>query len=427
MSFLSRRRAIGTAALVAALSVVGLSACGPTTPEPPRDELRGDVDYRPVALSEAAATRDVVEATMDLGNDLLADAEGENRVVSAASVALVFAVVAEGAGGPAAEALDEFLGAAGTDRRDAFSALQAAVADYDGDPSVVQDDELPERPLLHLATGIVEAEGHEIEPDFLDTIAAYFDAGVATADFADANAKAVLDAWVREHTGGLIEESAIESDADTVFVLQNAVLLAARWQSPFKESETTDEPFSVSSGGRHQVETMHQDLRAAYTEEPGGQAIRLPYTEGFAMDVLLPEEGTTPEELTTRDWAAYDAALRGEPAAQVSLALPKVDIDSSASLMESLARRGLEPVLAGDDLGGIAPGVSIDEVAQQALLRIDEEGTVAAAVTEVAGAMSAPVPLDEVEMIVDRPFALRIVHVDTGWPLFQAVVNDPRG
>lgn len=427
MSFIARSRAIGLVALVAVLSVVGVSACGPSSPEPSRSEQRGDVGYRPVSLSQAAATQEVVEATTALGNDLLAGAGGDNRVVSSASVALVFAIVAEGARGPAADALDEFLGAGGTDRRDAFSALQAAIADYDGDPSVIQDDELPERPLLHLATGIVEAEGHEVESDFLDVITEYFDAGVATADFADANAKAVLDAWVQEHTGGLIEESAIEPDADTVFVLQNAVLLAARWQSPFAKSATTDEPFTDSSGDQHRVETMHQSLRAAYTDEPGGQAVRLPYTEGFAMDVLLPEEGTAPEDLTTQDWVAYDGALRAEPETMVDLALPKVDIDSSAFLVEPLRRLGLAPVLAGDDLGGIAGGVSIGEVAQQALLRIDEEGTVAAAVTEIAGLTSAPAVTDEVTMIVDRPFALRIVHVDTGWPLFQAVVNDPRG
>lgn len=60
------------------------------------------------------------------------------------------------------------------------------------------------------------------------------------------------------------------------------------------------------------------------------------------------------------------------------------------------------------------------------MLRVDEEGTVAAAVTEIMAALSA-VLLPPVEMTVNRPFALRIVDVETGWPLFHAVVNDPEG
>lgn len=45
--------------------------------------------------------------------------------------------------------------------------------------------------------------------------------------------------------------------------------------------------------------------------------------------------------------------------------------------------------------------------------------------TEGAGEGGAVPVKDEAEMIVDRPFALRIVHVETGWPLFYAVINDP--
>ncbi|WP_052436333.1 serpin family protein [Georgenia sp. SUBG003] len=58
---------------------------------------------------------------------------------------------------------------------------------------------------------------------------------------------------------------------------------------------------------------------------------------------------------------------------------------------------------------------------------MDEDGTVAAAATEVgAEAGSATGPTDPVVMSVDRPFAVRIVHLETGWPLFMGAIADPR-
>ena len=69
----------------------------------------------------------------------------------------------------------------------------------------------------------------------------------------------------------------------------------------------------------------------------------------------------------------------------------------------------------------------IEGVDHQAVLQVDEAGTVGAAVTEVeVNAVSAPAFVETTEMHVDRPFILRIVHTDTDWPLFMAAISDPR-
>ncbi|CAM5779725.1 serpin family protein [Cellulomonas persica] len=63
------------------------------------------------------------------------------------------------------------------------------------------------------------------------------------------------------------------------------------------------------------------------------------------------------------------------------------------------------------------------QAAQQAVLRVDEAGTRAAAVTEVMAGEAAPVATREVRF--DRPFLLVVRDVTTGWPLFLASVADP--
>jgi serine protease inhibitor len=447
--------------------------------------MRGDVEYEPVSVSAAPAVESAVKVTTQLGVHFAAEAEEGNVVVSPASIAVALALLAEGADGQTQTALDEVLGAAGPERTAAFSALQDAVLAYDGDPCLVQDEELPERPLLHLANGITADEARPLEQEYLDVLARAYDAGVRTADFAGGKGKPVLDAWVDAHTGGLIEESAIDPDADTAFVLQNAVLLAARWQSPFAAADTRESPFTTASGAVLTAATMHQTLTTGYVDDsvledraaddavrvdavsataanggsagvrgdgatgtgasssargggeagsgasgavgPGMQAVRLPYTEAFAMDVVLPAEDASPGDLSAEEWTRISEALgSGKADTEVALALPRLSFRSSTALGEAFRTMGLGPMYSPGGLDGITPGAFVSQSEHRAVLRVDEEGTVAAAVTEIMAALSA-VQLPPVEMTVDRPFALRIVDVETGWPLFHAVVNDPEG
>lgn len=406
--------------------ILGATACG--SGDAGEGDLRGEVDYQPASLTQADALAEVVTASAEFGSRALAELdEGENLVLSPASILVALAMLAEGAEGPAAAELDELLGATGQERSAAFSALQAAVLEYDGDPAVVQEDELPETPVLHLANQLVLGEAAEPEAHVLDALAQYYDAGVVTTDFSDQESKDLLDTWVQEHTGGLIEESSVQApDPEMMFVLQNAILLAAQWESQFDPSATADEDFTTAAGDTVETEMMHQLLDVAYTEHDGAQVIRLPYTSGFAMDVALPAEGVAPEEFTAEEWAAVDEDLSAEASTPVDLSMPSLDLETSQELVPLLEELGFAEVIAGNDLSALDPGVELSQLAHQAVLMVDEEGTVAAAVTEAVGTTSLPVdPPDTVEMTVDRPYTLRIVHQETNWPLFMAVINDP--
>src|SRR5699024_9239112 len=115
-------------------------------------------------------------------------------------------------------------------RTDAVNALQAALEEYAGDPAVVQDKELPEQPVVHVANQVVLDSGFTARPQFLDALGAGYGAGVLVTDLGNKQGKNALDAWVKKNTGGLIEESAIEPRDDLRLVLQNATVYAAAWQ-----------------------------------------------------------------------------------------------------------------------------------------------------------------------------------------------------
>ncbi|WP_353706824.1 serpin family protein [Cellulosimicrobium sp. ES-005] len=425
-----RRRAAALLA-VATVATLVLGACATAAGEP-LTVTTADVERRVVTVADAPATTPVVEATERLGLTMLDAAPREgNVVVSPASAVVALSMLAEGARGETAASLDAALGATGQDRTDAVNALLAALQTYDGDPALVQKDELPKTPLVHVANQVVLDDQAQVHDTYLEALAAGYDAGVLEADLGSKAGLEPLDRWVRHHTGGLIEESAVEPDADSRLALQNAALLAARWSSPFEEQATRPDSFVLADGTEVDAEAMHQEHDWRYAEVDGWQAVRLPYTEGFHADVVLPPDGVDPATLAPETSAALREALDSARRRSVALTLPTLDVDAAAplDLAPALTSAGLGGLLDEPDLTGISdePGLRVTQAWQQAVLRVDEDGTVAAAVTEVVGGVeSAPMVEDVVELRVDRPYVFSVSHTGTGWPLFTAAIRDPR-
>lgn len=422
-----RRRATTSMAVVTA-AVLALTACGPAADEGLERSAAARVA---VAVADAPASADAVVATEELGLlALRATAEPkENALVSPASLTFALALLAEGARGETATALDAALGASGEDRTAAYNALTAELAKHDGDPGVAQDDDLPDHPVLHLANQAVLDDQLAVEPDYLDALASAFDAGVQRTDLGTSSGKGVLDAWVDHHTGGLIKESAIEPDPMLRLVLQNAILLAARWDTPFQEHATRDEDFTGPEG-TEPVEMLHGTESWGYAEHDGWAAVRLPYGEAFHADVLLPPEGTDPADVAPGTLTALTTALDDAAPRLVELAMPTLELEPpTLDLAPALAEAGLGGLYDAPDLTGIstAEQLRVSQVMQQAYLRLDEDGTVAAAVTEIGVETSgAPAGGPAVRMTVDRPYLLRIAHTETHLPLFLAAVRSPR-
>lgn len=424
-----RHAAVTVAAGILALATCGvLTACAPAADE---GLERSDAERVVVTVADIPASADAVAATEDLGLlALRATAEPkDNALVSPASLTFALALLAEGARGKTATALDAALGASGEDRTAAYNALAAELARYDGDPGVAQDDELPDRPVLHLANQAVLDDQLVVEQDYLDALASAFDAGVQRTDLGAGAGKKVLDAWVNHHTGGLIEESAIEPDPSLRLVLQNAILLAARWDTPFEKDSTRDEDFT-GPDGTEPVEMLHGTESWGYAEHDGWAAVRLPYAEAFHADVLLPPEGTDPADVEPGTLTALATALDGAAPQLVELSMPTLELEPPAL--------DLAPALEGVRLGGLygepdLTGIStteqlrVSQVMQQASLNLDEEGTVAAAVTEIGMEATGAMPGEPaVRMTVDRPYLLRIAHTETHLPLFLAAVRSPQ-
>lgn len=406
-------------------------------------ELTSEQTRTTVPLAQAPALPDAVAACDALSAALLqaqlADGAHANALACPVSLALNLAMGALGATDPAAQGLNTLLGAPDeSSRNTTWSAVQTALQHHDRDVSDFDPTaKAPEEPLLHVADQITVVDHDSetpVEQTFIDSVRQWFSADMRRVD--DGEAQEVLDQWVNDNTAELIKRSALKADGLDL-ALQNAVLFAARWKAMFEEKNTTDRDFTLAGGEVVQVPSMSQTSTMTCTEGSsegtGGpvswKVLRIPYSEDFALDVVLPQEGTLPEELPTTTWAQASALLDEAETEhiypEVSLWLPRVDLETAHGGIDVM------PVLdsLGVDIrpmGRIGENFTTTQYRQQVRMIVREDGTVAAAVSEHGGAATAPNPGPTTDFHVDRPYTMRLRDLTTGMTLFEAIINDPR-
>lgn len=409
-----------TTAVLTAAAVLAAGGCagdgGTDLPEP----LAADAQFAGVA-DDARPGQPMVDASVRLATDLLDVAPaGEDVVVSPLSLQLALALLREGATGTPAAELDAAAGLTGSQ---AVADLRALLARYEGDVAGIDPDDPPETPLVHVADSAFLQQGYPVGAEFLERVAAYHDAQVYEVDFAGGDPKPTLDAWVAEETGGLLTQCPAPVTRDTRLVLMDAVTFGATWASPFAPENTVDGPFTRADGTSVEVPLMHQMTAVPYAEGDGWVAVELPYTEGFAMRLVLPDAGT----LTADGWAAAHEALSGASGTEVLLTLPTWRTDTTLDLTDALGALGLGSLRNPDGgLDDVFRDAFVSAIAQGATITVAEKGTVAAAVTAL-GLEAGAAPMQPLEVRFDRPFEYQVVHDGTGLVLFAGRVADPYG
>jgi serpin B len=424
------------ARIATAGALAALTACSASSPELLKADgvERISVD----GAAYAAELRSFRASALGLGEALLADGgDGSkgNVVSSPGSLLIALAMLRAGASGETAAEMDSVLKLPAEHRDEAMNALLSSLGKFDGDPGSVDEDNPPRKPVMHAANGLFVDEDVPTGDAFLETLARHYGTGVYPVDFSnEAATKPAIDAWVNRNTGGRIKEAPAKYDRDNTFSLLNSLYFASAWRAPFDPNDTSDLPFTTAAGEKIDAPAMHNELEMKYAEGAGWQGVDLPYADGFVMRLVLPGTGVPgagtgagspvfgAERLT--DIAdAFDRA----PLETVQIQLPRWDHKCSFDLRKVFESLGLRKTLTTtEDFNNIQPGMMITQAAQAANITVAEKGTVAAAVTQINGAVTSAPPQPERTITFDRPFHYQIVHVETGLPLFMGTVADPR-
>lgn len=283
-----------------------------------------------------------------------------NIVISPVSLYLATAMLAEGADERAYTELSEILGTKGIPLPEFNQAIQKSSA-------------LHSR-YAKIANSIW---GNRFENTFKDLVEKNLDAEIKKIP-SNTNP---INSWVKRKTEGKIPNilSYRRLDDHDTFLI-NAIYFKADWLHPFEVSLTRKKAFHTPSG-TVSVDMMSKTEDMPYYEDDIMQAVILTYKGSQDnMTIYLPKK-----EVAWNDFISHLTKnnfrfnFRSE---EVYLGLPRFDIDYSAdTLVETLKKWNITSIFEIGSLEGVGMNTWIRDIIHKAKVKVDEKGTVAAAVT----------------------------------------------
>lgn len=244
----------------------------------------------------------------------------------------------------------------------------------------------------------------------------------------------LLQAWLNDQTGGMLQEQVANQtlSPETVLALATTVYFKGKWVDQFVENQTAQDLFHAPDGDVT-ADFMHDKSDNTYYWADQFGAVGLEMANGAAMWLLLPDEGVTPEALLedpqTMEFILAGTAWENAKRITVDLSLPKFDVVSETDLTDGLNALGITDVF-NSETADFSPttkdagNIYLSEATHTARVTVDEEGCTASAITVMEAALEAIPPDDEIDFTLDRPFVFAITSPDQ-MPLFVGVVNEP--
>lgn len=369
----------------------------------------------------------IVEADNAFGLELLREVnaeldEGKNLMISPLSVSLALAMVYNGADGDTKTQMEMVLHKAGLTSEQinqAYKTLVAALGSHD--PKVE----------LSIANAIFHRDDFSVKPDFISTNQDYYDAEVEALNFGNEDATLNrVNGWVKDKTRDKIDKIIEQVSEYDIMYLINAIYFNGKWTYQFKKGDTSDRPFYTNDGAELQVPTMMlESTTLHYTSTSTFELLELPYgSEKYSMLLFLPKaDHSTNEVIDNLNPSALNGWLENMHESNLKVYLPKFEFEYDNSLVDNLKSLGMTDAFAPglSDFSGIAnrSDLFISEVKHKTFVKVDEEGTEAAAVTGVTVGFTSVGP--EPVFRVDRPFVFAIREKDTNAFLFLGKVNNP--
>ncbi|KAH6936898.1 hypothetical protein HPB50_024061 [Hyalomma asiaticum] len=346
---------------------------------------------------------------VNLLKELAAKEPSSNVFFSPTSIAAAFGMAYAGARGESEAELNSVFGhtALGITERSRVLEAYKGLLELSSSPNVTLD----------VANMVLAQDRFPISESYKQQLRDIFDADVRSANFLEDGPRvaAEVNAWVRGKTRGKISDILPEGQPlDIVLFILNAVYFKGTWVSKFDAHRTINKPFLNLGTTEVSKPAMHLRTRLPYARVDAlhASAAEIPYQgDRFSMVVLLPDNAT------------------GLAAVRSGLSLPVLeDVGGKLSFRDLMRALGLNSVFGGSaDFSGISEGVplAISEALHKAAVEVNEEGTIATAVTGLGFVpLSAHYnPPPPIEFTVDRPFIFYIRDRSTNRLLFVGEVN----
>ncbi|MFA5878278.1 MAG: serpin family protein [Candidatus Staskawiczbacteria bacterium] len=386
---------------------------------------------QPPVADDTGSTPQGVQAVVDANNKFtfelyseLEKSDNGNIFYSPYSISAALAMTYEGAKGQTAEEMKSVFHFPESEiLRPNFASiynnLNKSVADYE----------------LRTGNALWIQQNYQLLKDYTGRVEKYYGGKAANLDFINETemSRQTINNFIAEQTNdkikGLIPQRFL--DVMTRLVLTNAIYFKGSWKWEFDKSDTSEQDFKVTPDNivRTQMMNMRPDKTTFnYASTDNLQILELPYKgEEVSMLVLLPtgsldslESSLTAEKLNEYKAQMTETTLE-------SISLPKFEFDTKYFMGDNLSAMGMPTAFSTDaDFSGMtgARDLFISFVIHQAYVKVDEEGTEAAAATAV-GMRTTSAVLSPNIFRADHPFLFIIQEKKTGNVLFLGRVVDP--
>jgi len=375
--------------------------------------------YRELTMPE----KSLIESDNTFGFNLFREVvfqeeSSKNIFISPLSVSMALGMTYQGAGGTTQDDMRKTLELSGLSEieiREAYKSLIELLTHLD---SKVRFD---------IANSIWFRKGWAFEEDFLAQCDTYFNAEIAGLNFIDPASVDIINKWVFDNTNGRIEEIIDVIDPTTVMFLINAIYFLGTWTYEFDKDETIDGIFTLPDSSTKPCKMMVQENKFQYYSNTDFQAIDLPYGDGyFSMTILLPRPHIHIDSLIAKlnndNWNLWISRFSKQ---EGTLILPKFKLDYEIKLNDVLKALGMEIAFnpRQADFTRMYPEriLFISKVKHKTFVKVDEEGTEAAAVTSVEISYTST----GFTVRVDRPFIFVIRENHSQTILFMGKIVEP--
>jgi serpin B len=256
-----------------------------------------------------------------------------------------------------------------------------------------------------------------------------------------ATARKTINDWAADVTNNKITEviSPDTINEQTRLMLTNAVYFKGEWAHAFDVEDTSPEKFFLTPDKSIEVPMMSQRGEFGYAHADGVRVLVMPYRgDELSMVCILPDKKDGLAELESRldgkTLSQWTASAVGNTV-ELPVEIPKFKFENAHDLEPALAAMGITAAFDSatadfsriDGVKPVAGAVNrlfVDQVFQNALIDVNEEGTEAAAVTTMTVTESKEVR-EAPRFRADHPFLFLIQENETGLILFIGRVVDP--
>lgn len=405
--------------LTAALLLPSITACSTTS-----NDLMGGIT--PNQKTETKYDEVSETAVTDFAVRLFKESmeEGKNTLISPLSVLIALSMTANGAREETLTQMEAVLGMPITE-------LNSWVRGY--------MEKLPETEKYKLSIAnsiwVKDDFSFEVEKDFLQTNADYYNAGIFGAPFDESTCREI-NQWVEDNTDGMIKDILDRIPAEAVMYLINALAFDAEWDVIYKENEIREGKFTKEDGDKQDAELMYSEENRYLEDKDAVGFIKYYKDQKYAFAALLPNEGVSVSDyITTLSGDKLNQLLSSAAVTPVDAAIPKFETGYKVGMNEILSHMGMPNAFSSIEANftGIASPadgkIYINRVIHQTYINVDGKGTKAGAATIVEmNCESAEIGTVKPKQVhLTRPFVYMLIDCETNMPFFIGTMMNIEG